>query len=67
MARLIVEGSDLVVGLSWLEKLGAFRGDVRVPLSAVHSAEPGTHVASSGTKLLVVEPVLEPLYATRVS
>ena len=31
MARMIVEGPDLVVGLSWLEKLGAFRGDVRVP------------------------------------
>jgi hypothetical protein len=23
MARLIVDGADLVVGLSWLEKLGA--------------------------------------------
>ena len=40
MARMIVEGPDLVVGLSWLEKLGAFRGDVRVPLRAVRSAEP---------------------------
>ena len=39
MARLIVEGSDLVVGLSWLEKLGAFRGNVHVPLHAVRSAE----------------------------
>jgi hypothetical protein len=36
---LIVEGSDLVVGLSWLEKLGAFRGNVHVPLQAVRSAE----------------------------
>ena len=39
MARLIIDGPDLVVGLSWLEKLGAFRGDVRVPLSAVRAAE----------------------------
>ena len=38
MARLIVDGPDLVVGLSWLEKLGAFRGNVRVPLSAVRGA-----------------------------
>jgi hypothetical protein len=39
MARLIVEGPDLVVGLSSLEKLGALRGDVHVPLSTVRSAE----------------------------
>ncbi len=35
MADLYVEGGDLVVRLSALEKLGAMRGDVRVPLSAV--------------------------------
>jgi hypothetical protein len=35
MAALIVQGDDLVVRLSPLEKLGAFRGDVRVPLGAV--------------------------------
>ena len=39
MARIFVDGPDLVVGLSLLEKLGAFRGNVRVPLSAVRSAE----------------------------
>ena len=43
MARLIVDGADLVVGLSWLEKLGALRGDVRVPLSTVRSAELEPH------------------------
>jgi hypothetical protein len=37
---MMVEGQDLVVALSWLEKLGAFRGNVRVPLRAVRSAEP---------------------------
>jgi len=31
MAKLIVDGPDLVVRLSPLEKLGAFHGDVRVP------------------------------------
>jgi hypothetical protein len=42
MARLTVEGPQLVVGLSWLEKLGALSGNVRVPLRAVRfaSAEP---------------------------
>ena len=35
MAQLIVEGDDLVVRLSPLEKLGAFRGDVRVPFGPV--------------------------------
>jgi hypothetical protein len=39
MAKLIVEGPDLVVGLSSMEKLGALRGDVRVPLSTVRSAQ----------------------------
>jgi hypothetical protein len=35
MAQLIVDGGDLLVRLSPLEKLGAFRGDVRVPLRVV--------------------------------
>jgi len=54
MARLKTDGPDLVVGLSWLEKLGAFRGSVRVPLLAVRaaSAEPdpdtGNAVAATG-------------------
>jgi hypothetical protein len=38
MAELIVEGPELVVRLSWLEKLAALRGNVRVPLRAVRSA-----------------------------
>jgi hypothetical protein len=33
MARLIIEGSDLVVALSGLERLGALHKDVRVPLT----------------------------------
>lgn len=37
MADLTVEGRDLIVRLSSLEKLGAFRGDVRVPVSAVQA------------------------------
>jgi hypothetical protein len=43
MAKLIVEGPDLVVQMSSLEKLGAVRGDVRVPLSTVQSAEIEPH------------------------
>lgn len=37
MASLVVEGNELVVTLSVVEKFGAFRGNVRVPLSAVKS------------------------------
>jgi hypothetical protein len=42
MATLVVDGGDLVVRLSPIEKLGAFRGDVRVPLTAIRfvSIEP---------------------------
>jgi hypothetical protein len=43
VAKLIVDGPDLVVQMSSLEKLGAFRGDVRVPLSTVRSAEVEPH------------------------
>ena len=52
MARLIIDGPDLVVGLSWLEKLGAFRGDVRVPLRAVRAAQAdaGSLVALRGVR-----------------
>lgn len=38
MATLTIEGEALVVRLSVLEKLGAFAGDVRVPLSHVRTA-----------------------------
>ena len=43
MAKLIVDGPDLVVQLSSLEKLGALHGDVRVPLTTVRSAEIEPH------------------------
>jgi hypothetical protein len=39
MARLKIDGSDLVVKLSLLEKMGAFHGNIRVPLSAVRAAD----------------------------
>ncbi len=38
MATVTVDGSDLVVRLSWKEKLGALHGDVRVPVSSVQDA-----------------------------
>lgn len=41
MASLVIQGTELVVRLSQLEQLAAFRGDVRVPLSAVQDV----HVA----------------------
>ena len=37
MAQLTIEGDDLVVRMNALEKLGAFHGDVRVPLRAVRN------------------------------
>jgi len=37
MAELRVDGTELVVALSELERLGAFRGDIRVPLTAVRA------------------------------
>ena len=37
MAALIVDGSDLVVQMSDLEKFEAIHSDVRVPLAAVHT------------------------------
>ena len=53
MAKVIIDGPDLVVGLSWLEKLGAAHGNVRVPLRAVDSAaaEPHPWEALRGLKL----------------
>ncbi|MEU3987856.1 hypothetical protein AB0F24_05580 [Streptomyces platensis] len=35
MARLTVNGDELVMGLAWWEKLIVRHGDVRVPLAAV--------------------------------
>lgn len=42
MAILRTEGSRLVVALSWLEKLGAMRTDVRLALSAIRSVRVST-------------------------
>ena len=39
MARLDVAGDELVLHLSWLERLGGFvRGDAPIPLTAVRGA-----------------------------
>jgi hypothetical protein len=35
MAKLLTQGVDLVVRLSRLERLGALRGDVRIPLASI--------------------------------
>jgi hypothetical protein len=52
VARLIVDGPDLVVWLSWLEKLGALHRNVRVPLRAVRTvvAEPQPWYALRGVR-----------------
>jgi hypothetical protein len=39
MAQLHVEGGELVLSLSVLEKVGGVHGDLRVPLSAVRAVE----------------------------
>jgi hypothetical protein len=54
MARLIVDGPDLVVGLSWLEKLGALHRNVRVPLRTVRAAqaEPRPWYALRGVRMV---------------
>jgi hypothetical protein len=54
MAKLLVDGPDLVVGLSWLEKLGAVHRNVRVPLRAIRSvaAEPQPWYALRGVRFI---------------
>jgi len=37
MATLAVDGNELVVRLSALEKIGALRGNIRVPLASVRA------------------------------
>jgi hypothetical protein len=37
MATIAVDGNDLVVRLSALEKIGALRGNIRVPLASVRA------------------------------
>ena len=39
MAELIIEGTDLVVRLSTVEKLEAVHGDVRVPVTSIKTVE----------------------------
>lgn len=43
MANLVLDGEHLVVKLSPLEKLAAFRGDVKVPLHAVSAVKLDAH------------------------
>jgi len=43
MAQLTLDGDELVVRLSAFEKLGAMRGDVRVPLATVSRVRVSEH------------------------
>jgi hypothetical protein len=58
MATLVVDGGDLVVRLSPLEKLGTFRGNVRIPLTAVQSAavDPGAWRALLSLRRIRISP-----------
>jgi hypothetical protein len=38
MATVTADGPDLVVRLSWKEKMGALHGNMRVPVSSVQTA-----------------------------
>ena len=38
VAEVVVDHREIIVRLSWLEKLGAFRGNVRVPAASVEVA-----------------------------
>jgi hypothetical protein len=41
VARLDVAGDELILHLSWFERIGGFvRGDARIPLKAVRGARP---------------------------
>jgi hypothetical protein len=37
MASLVVHQDELVVALSWLERVAAFRGNVHIPLGSIQS------------------------------
>jgi hypothetical protein len=52
VARLTVEGDELVVGLSALEKLASLRGDLRLPLRTVRevAVEPSPWPALRGMR-----------------
>ncbi|MDI3419138.1 hypothetical protein [Streptomyces luteolus] len=52
MARLVVRKGELIVRLSWWEKLAARRGDVHVPLGAVEqvTADPSWWRVLRGTQ-----------------
>jgi len=43
VADLVVDGAQLVLHLSWLQKVVSFHADIRVPLGAVRSVEPVDH------------------------
>ena len=64
MADLQVEGEELVLHLSGMEKLEAVHGDLRVPLSAVRTIEvlddahePADHGLKFGTRIFGVTEV----------
>jgi hypothetical protein len=67
MARLTTDSADLVVALSWLEKLAAFRGDARIPLADVRevAVEPNGWGALRGIRSPGTGPPGVIAYGTR--
>jgi hypothetical protein len=63
MASLTVEGADVVVHLSGLEKLAAFRGDVRLPVAAVRAVadEKWDHMIALQSPHIVTIPLTDVL------
>jgi hypothetical protein len=59
-AKLRVHGDELVVRLSTLEKLGAFRGGVHLPLAAVRSTRVSARPWSELPALLMVRQLYPP-------
>src|ERR1700733_9695562 len=53
MASLAIQGDEMIVRLSTLEKLAAFHGDVHIPLSAIEtvSAESAPWSALRGVRI----------------
>ena len=43
MGRIEVDGSDLVLRLTWREKIAGFHGDIRAPLTSVRSVSVPRH------------------------
>jgi hypothetical protein len=53
MARLEVDGDDLLLRLTWREKIAGFRANIRIPLSAIRAVTvpPNAWLAMRGWRM----------------